>query len=85
MQSQYQLRQTVIVTRKKQKTNISLNNPLALMSGNISFFGEIVAINNGTQLCIRRFNPKDSQHADITQLQWINLDTDEYTVTEAIL
>jgi hypothetical protein len=85
MQAQYKLKQTVIVTLKKQKTIKSTSNPVELMGGNTFFFGEIVAINNNTQLCIRRFNSKDSQHTDIAQLQWINLDTDEYTVAEAIL
>lgn len=81
MESPYRLKQTVIVTKKEQK----IDNIKQTLFSDTSFFGEIVAVNNDTQICIRRFNSKDSQHTDITPLQWINLDTDEYTVAEAIL
>lgn len=75
---QYNLKQTVIVTEKNLETN-NTNDGMLYIS-----IGDIAAI-NGHQLCIRRYNVNFSLDTDITELQWINVDTENYCVTPITL
>lgn len=81
---QYNLKQTVIVTEKNLETNNTNNGVLHTSIGATFFFGDIAAI-NGHQLCIRRYNVNFSLDTDITELQWINLNTENYCVTPITL
>jgi hypothetical protein len=80
MKSQYRLKQIVIVTERRIETGNKNDNILNTPIDNTLFFGEIAAINNESQLCIRRFNFNIPLGTDITELQWINLKTENYSV-----
>lgn len=86
MRIQYQLRQTVIVTRKEQATGNPTQEQLSLFGRHTFFFGEIVAMRNQDKLYIRRLNPLSLSHntAQIN-IQWINVNDTNYKVAVAIL
>ena len=85
MQIQYHLKQLVIVTKSSLHADKANDGFLKTPIGDSFFFGEVAAINDGSQLCIRRFNFNIPLGTDITELQWINLKTEDYHVTPITL